>query len=148
MISFQNVSINNKTDILALRIKEDQQSYIETIEESLKERHELTLWKPVGIYNNNQLIGFAMFGLWQENNEERVWLDRFLIDYHFQGQGLGRKSLAAIVKYIRHIYHCQNIYLSLYQDNQVALCLYKSYGFIETEEKDINGENVMVLKKD
>lgn len=147
MVSFQDVNEYNIVEILNLKIKECQQSYIETIEECLKESEELSLWKPVGIYSDDQLIGFAMFGLWNENNEERVWLDRFLIDYRFQGQGLGRKSLDAIVQYIRSIYHCQKIYLSLYQDNQVAYQLYKNYGFIEANEKDIHGEDVMVLKK-
>lgn len=148
MITFQSVSRFNKANILELKIKECQQSFIETIEECLKESDELSLWKPVGIYNDNQLIGFAMFGLWNENGEERVWLDRFLIDYRFQGRGLGKKSLDAIVQYIINIYHCQKIYLSLYKDNQQAYYLYKNYGFIEINEKDINGENIMVLKKD
>ncbi|MEG0592849.1 MAG: GNAT family N-acetyltransferase [Coprobacillus sp.] len=147
MISFQFISQNNNEDILNLKIKPSQESYIETIAQCLKESEELSLWKPVGIYNDNILIGFAMFGLWNENNEERVWLDRFLIDYRFQGQGLGKKALDAIVKYIMNLYHCKSVYLSLYQDNNVAYHLYKSYGFIELDEKDIHGENVMKYEK-
>ncbi|MEG0275457.1 MAG: GNAT family N-acetyltransferase [Coprobacillus sp.] len=148
MITFQGVTRKNREDILKMKIKQHQQSYIETIEECLKESDDLSLWRPVGIYHDNQLIGFAMFGLWNENNEERVWLDRFLIDEGYQGQGLGRRSLEAIVDYIMNIYQCHRIYLSLYQDNQEAYHLYKSYGFIETKEKDVHGENIMVLEKD
>lgn len=78
-IQIKEVNEFNRQEILKLRVKDTQVGYIESVEECLQESEEVSLWRPVGLYRDELLIGFAMYGLWQENGEERVWLDRFLI---------------------------------------------------------------------
>lgn len=86
-----------------------------------------------------------MYGAFEyPNNETRIWLDRFLIDHHFQGKGLGKKMLQALIEHLNKIYNCDRIYLSLYEDNQVALALYQKFGFEFNGELDVNQEKVMV----
>ena len=38
--------------------------------ENLKESDQFPEWKSAGIYDGNQLIGYAMYGRWQDG---RVW---------------------------------------------------------------------------
>ena len=146
-IQIKEVNEFNRQEILKLRVKDTQVGYIESVEECLQESEEVSLWRPVGLYRDELLIGFAMYGLWQENGEERVWLDRFLIAADYQGQGLGKQSLNCLLKHIFDEYQCQYIYLSLYDDNQCAFDLYRKFAFVVNGEKDIHGETVMIKKR-
>lgn len=141
----EDITDKNREEALTLQIKPEQIGFIESVEECLKESEELSLWRPVGIYEDDKMIGFAMYGQWYEEECERVWLDRFLIDQRYQNQGLGRQALRTLITYILLEYGCEKIYLSLYKDNTHALKLYESLGFYFTQEKDIHGEEVMVL---
>lgn len=78
--------------------------------------------------------------------ENRVWLDRFMIDYRFQNKGYGRASLDYLINSLIKEYNCNEIYLSIYEENSHAIKLYKSVGFNFNQEVDDNGEKVMVLK--
>ena len=40
-----------------------------------------------------------------------------------------------------------DIYLSVYEENHVAISLYQSYGFKFNGELDTKGEKIMVLEK-
>ena len=148
MIQFLPVTNKNIKEVLSLKIHEEQLSFIESIEECLKEANELSLWRPVGIYDKHVLIGFAMYGLWKDEGDNgRVWLDRFLIDQRFQGKGYGKKALQAIMNHIYQEYDYPEIYLSLYEDNLIAIRLYQSFGFMFNGEYDIHHEQIMVQKK-
>ena len=142
-----SVTSENYKDILNLKIFEHQSNFIETTEQCLKEAEELSLWKPVGIYVDNVLIGFSMYGKFQnEGTDGRVWLDRFLIDKGYQGRGYAKPVLISLIKLIKSEYNCSEIYLSIYDNNIMAVCLYKNLGFNFNGELDINGEKVMILK--
>lgn len=148
MIQFLPVNSKNKADLLKLTLLPNQIHFIESVEDCLKEAEALPLWKPVGIYENDTLIGFAMYGLWKKEGQHgRVWLDRFLIDQSQQGKGYGKKALIALIQHIFSTYEYDKIYLSLYEDNTVALNLYKKVGFSLNGERDIHNEQIMVLKK-
>lgn len=144
-IQIRPVTNINLDEILQLELLESQQSFIETPEQCLAEAEVYPNFKPVGLYYDEQLVGFAMYGLFQDmNNEDRVWLDRFLIDHRSQGKGLGKKMLQALIEHLADIYDCDKIYLSLYDDNEVALSLYQKFGFTFTGELDTKQEKVMV----
>ena len=148
MIQLIPVSAKNKEEILKLSLLPSQTHFIESVEDCLKEADALPLWKPVGIYDDETLIGFAMYGLWKtEGDHGRVWLDRFLIDQSQQKKGYGKKALIALIQHIFNHYDDEEVYLSLYEDNTVALHLYKKLGFLFNGEKDIHNEQIMVLKK-
>ncbi|MEG2195153.1 MAG: GNAT family N-acetyltransferase [Terrisporobacter sp.] len=145
-ICFKLVNKENIECILNLKIKDNQEGFIESVEECLKEAEELSLWKPVGIYDGHNLIGFAMYGYWEsEGTCGRVWLDRFLIDEKFQGKGYSKPVLKELIKEIHDFYNCDEIYLSLYDDNFVAKSIYEGLGFKFNGELDTKGEKIMVL---
>lgn len=94
---------------------------------------------------NVNIIGFTMYG--EILSEQRVWMDRFLIDQKYQGQGHGKKALSDLIQYLFDRYSCKEIYLSLYPDNQRAFALYCNLGFELNGELDTKGEQIMVLKE-
>lgn len=146
-LKFKNIDSFNYNEAINLKVKESQDGFIETVSECLDEAKELSLWRPVGIYENNIIIGFAMYGLWKnEGSSGRVWLDRFMIGENFQGNGYGKVSLKSIINKITKEYKCSEVYLSIYENNTVAIDLYKKFGFEFTGEVDRNGELVMKLE--
>ncbi|MFE4240150.1 GNAT family N-acetyltransferase [Peribacillus butanolivorans] len=146
-ITINEVTNENVNDILKLEINTKQKSFIETTEQCLEEAMECKYYKPVGLYSDNSLVGFAMYGFFPEEGENgRVWLDRFLIDARYQGLGLGSIMLKALIQRLTKEYNCNEIYLSVIEDNQAALHLYKKFNFTFNGELDINKEKIMVKK--
>lgn len=78
--------------------------------------------------------------------DDRVWLDRFMIDSKYQGKGCGKASLDFLVNHLKNEYNCDELYLSIFEDNKMAIKLYKDFGFKFNGELDYGGEKVMVLK--
>lgn len=144
-LNVRKVDNENFKDILSLKVKNEQIGFIETTKECLDEAKEEIFWRPVGIYDDSTLIGFAMYGCFKEDlKEDRIWLDRFLIDKNFQGKGYGKATLKLLIERLVNEYNCTKIYLSIYDDNVNAIKLYEDLGFKFNGELDINGEKVMV----
>lgn len=63
-------------------------------------------FRSVGFYRDGELVGFVMYGYFQnEEKKGRVWLDRYLIDERFQGQGLGKIMLEILLMHIERAYN-------------------------------------------
>lgn len=137
------ITAKNISEVLSLNTANGQEDFIETTSQYLSEAKEDSRLRPVAIYNRGKIIGFAMYGHFEQ--EHRVWLDRFLIDGRYQNQGFGTKALHTIIRHLSKEYKCDQIYLSVYKDNKPALHMSKKYGFAPNGERDINGEDVMVL---
>lgn len=148
----KEVNDQNHSEVLSLKVSKSQEGFIETVKECLDEASEFHVWRPVGIYDEDIIIGFAMYGFLDEtfdrhfaNGNEQVWFDRFLIDERYQGKGYGSLVLKLLIKRIYEEYECEKIYLSIYEDNEKALEMYKKIGFSFNGEYDTKGEKVMVL---
>ena len=73
-------------------------------------------------------------------------MDRFLIDASFQGKGYGSAAFPLLLERIKEEYQCSEIYLSVFKDNKLAISIYEKNGFRFNGEKDIKGEDIMVLR--
>ncbi len=143
----RDITALNKQEILALRIADNQQHFIESTDQCLAEAELDRRFTPLGLYKDNTAIGFAMYGLFpHEDHSQRVWLDRYLIDERYQQQGLGKYFLQQLIHYLTVKFNCHQIYLSVYDNNAVAIQLYKQFGFMFNGELDDKGEKVMVLE--
>lgn len=146
-LEIRPVTEQNLDEILALRVKREQLGYIESVEECLRDAGECEYYEPAALYLDKTPVGFAMYGLFPNEGEKgRVWLDRLLIDQAFQGKGIGKAALRALLSHLKKIYGCDRIYLSLYENNRAALDLYRKFGFSFIDERDVNGEAVMVKR--
>lgn len=142
-LHFEVVNRENRKEIEELSVSAEQTDFIESVKECLKEAEELRLWRPVGIYDGNTLIGFAMYGYFPKPIPGRVWLDRLLIDKKYQGRGYGKQSVLALLNRLRTEYQCDVVYLSVYETNLHAIHLYQQIGFQFNGEHDIHGERIM-----
>ncbi|ABS39999.1 GNAT family N-acetyltransferase [Clostridium botulinum] len=143
-LHLEEVTIKNWRSIAALKANENQQNFIESNAYSLAEWKFVPDFHPKAIYDNNKLIGFAMYGYFKK--ETRLWLDRFMIDYKYQNKGYGKSSLELLISVMINEYKCNKIYLSTFKDNIGAIKLYEKFGFEFNGEFDENGELIMVLK--
>ena len=72
-----------------------------------------------------------------------IW--RFMIDKKFQGKGFGKKAMDLALEFV-NTFPCgtaKYCWLSYEVDNEAARQLYKSIGFVETDEKD--GEEIVAI---
>ncbi|MCI5774332.1 MAG: GNAT family N-acetyltransferase [Erysipelotrichaceae bacterium] len=142
-----SVTANNRKEVEKLSVFPEQKGFIESVVECLQEADENDAWHPYGIYEDDELVGFTMFGLIEEKKYTRLWFDRLLIDRKYQGKGLAKKAILIILDRIKKEYPNTAIYLSAYEDNLRAIALYQAFGFVFTNELDTKGEKIMILKE-
>ncbi|MCH7322145.1 GNAT family N-acetyltransferase [Solibacillus sp. MA9] len=134
------ITDSNIKEVLDLKISEQQHGFIEPVSLCLADAEKDTRYIPLALYEKGEIIGFSMYGKF----DEQIWLDRYLIDERYQGKGLGSYFLRALVEYLLESYPKQAIYLSVFEQNKVAIQLYQKFGFSFTEELDENGEKIMI----
>ena len=73
-LTVEYINESNYKEILQLKVGKQQEDFIESIEECLKEASQYDKWRPVGIYDGEVPVGFAMYGLFlNEGKNGRVW---------------------------------------------------------------------------
>lgn len=146
-LSWQPIEEGNRDLALTLAVSSAQVGTVEPVADCLREAAELALWRPVLLLADGEAVGFAMYGLWEnEGSDGRLWLDRFFIDRRHQGRGLAKAVLPALIAHLRATYGRSTVYLSVYPNNAPAIRLYEALGFCYNGELDCNGERVMVLE--
>jgi len=138
------VTANNWRSVAALDVATEQQQFIESNAFSLAESLYEENGTSVGLYDGETLVGYAMYG-WYSKKDDSVWLDRFMIDYHFQGNGYAKRFLHLLIQYLQQKFQCKKIYLSLHPENKLAMKLYESFGFHLTGDIDDEGPVVGVV---
>ncbi len=89
-------------------------------------------WTIKAIEHDGLLIGFTMYGLYEEKNSYEIC--RFMIDRKFQGEGYGKQALALIVEEMKKQFSCDKIYLSIEPSNLKGKHVYEKFGFVSTGE--------------
>ena len=137
IIKLQPVTDENREDILALSVREDQ-NFVAANSVSLRQADEANaeqpgIARPFGIYADEKLVGFCMFVFDPENEDEddRYWLWRFMIDRNEQGKGYGQAALQEIIRYFREN-GADRLFLSTEPENELGLHVYHKAGFRET----------------
>ena len=157
MLELKKINRNNVADILNLEVFDNQKSFVATNNSSIIEayiaitenNHVFTF----GIYKHDTPVGFLMIGFDVNSDDEgapkiakgnyNIW--RLMIDKDFQGRGFGKKTMDLALEFI-NTFPCgtaKYCWLSYESDNDVARQLYKSVGFVETDEKD--GEEIVAI---
>ena len=145
-ISFNPITEHNLSSVCALSVCEEQKRFIESNLDSINEAKKLDYWETRAIYSDSTPIGFVMYGY--VPCEDRVWVDRFMIDKAFSGRGFGSKAFSRLIDELFSRFKKDEIYLSVYEENIGALRFYKKLGFVANGERDINNELVLTLLKE
>lgn len=137
-LRLSEVTADNWMEIASLSVNDNQKDFIESNLFSLAQSKFEPEWKSVGLYDGNQLVGYAMHG--RDKTTGDVWLDRFMIDLNFQGKGYASRFLNLLIAEVVRLYACDFIYLSIYPGNTKAQHLYEKYGFVLNGKIDDVGE--------
>ncbi|MEB9898066.1 GNAT family N-acetyltransferase [Bacillus cereus] len=146
-LRISEVTENNWRSVASLKVAKDQQKFIESNAFSLAESKYENNATSLALYDGNTPVGYAMYG-WYSDKNDSIWLDRFMIDFHFQGKGYAKCFLSLLIEYLQQRFKCKKILLSLHPDNNVAQGIYESFGFRLTGDIDDEGPvvgNVMEL---
>ena len=147
-ITLRPIDDSNREAVLALTVREDQ-PFVAPNDVSLRQAAETEaeapgVARPFAIYADEELVGFCMFAFnpEDEDEEDRYYLWRFMIDQRFQGKGFGQAALDAIIRYFKDN-GADRLYLSTEPENERGLHVYHKAGFRETGVID-DGEAIMM----
>lgn len=136
-IHLESVTRDNWENAIKLTVHKEQKTFVPSVSVSLakiyiKPDGDHVEYIPFAIYNEEEMIGFIMFA-YEENTTDMYWINGFLIDEKFQGNGFGRAALHEMVKWIHNKFSiCNQIRLTVNKDNLSAKQLYKNFGFKPT----------------
>ena len=137
-IELRTIDHTNMDDVISLEVFDHQKAFIasnlRSIETAQEEEHR-NIARPFAIYAEDNLVGFCMFAFEPEaeDEEDRYWLWRFMIDRKEQGKGYGQAALDEIISYFRD-HGANQIFLSTEPENECGLHVYHKAGFQETGE--------------
>lgn len=142
MIELRDITPDNHLEVRALAVFPEQQHLVATVDKSLADGF---IWKDAllrAAYHDNTAVGFVCVFPFEENGRRTVNVVRLLIDSRHQGQGLGRALFGSTLKWVESL-SPDRIRISTLPENEVALSLYKSMGFVEAGIED--GEIALYL---
>ena len=144
MITLKPVDKSNYIAIIKLSVHEIQQDFVAPNVFSLAQSKVQPECIPMAIYNDQTLVGFALYCM--DEADQEFWIYRLMIGKEFQGNGYGRQALIKLVEHIQSLdpLH-QSITISFEPDNIAAKTLYESCGFIPDGRIE-DGEIVYMLK--
>ncbi|WP_088344681.1 GNAT family N-acetyltransferase [Bacillus cereus] len=132
-IYLKPIDQSNWEEAIRLSVKEEQQTFIVSNLYSIAEVQFLDNFYANGIYFDEKMIGFTMFGIDPDDNN--YWIYRLMIDEKFQGQGIGKQAIHLVIDEIRRNNNANISIIMIGYDpeNLTAKFVYKKAGFIETE---------------
>ena len=111
-----------------MRVGEHQKNYVASNMYSLVQASYEDGLYPLGIFNEDEMIGFLLYDYDEELNG---WsFSRFMIDIKYQNKGFGRKALEKFLEYFQSKFPNKSLYTSVEIDNDIAIKLYQKYGFV------------------
>ncbi|CAM4311787.1 spermidine acetyltransferase [Bacillus cereus] len=124
---------SNWKEAIRLSVKEKQQTFIASNLYSIAEVQFLDNFYVKGIYLDEKMIGFTMFGI--DSDDNNYWIYRLMIDEKFQGKGIGKQAIYLVIDDIKRNNHTNIslIMIGYAPENLTAKFVYKKAGFIETE---------------
>ena len=136
-IRLMPINDDNRDAVLSLSVREDQ-PFVAPNDVSLRQADEANaenpgVARPFAIYADDRLVGFCMFAFdpEEEDEDDRYWLWRFMIDKNEQDKGYGQAALQEIIKYFRDN-GADRLFLSTEPENERGLHIYHKAGFRET----------------
>ena len=144
MIQLKPVTPENLEAVLALRVKEGQESFVSSVAESLSQAYVYpdTAF-PFAVYDGGEAVGFIMMGFYEAKGYYTLW--KLMIDGEHQGRGYGRAALGLGVAFLKERFGVREVYTGVVPENSAAKELYRSFGFTETGLFE-NGMEEMRLK--
>ncbi len=135
MVHLREITKENLDAVLELKITKEQEAYVSTVAHALAQAwmYRDTAY-PFAIYDDDMLVGFVMMGFYEAKRQYTLW--KLLIDEQYQHRGYGRQAVELVKRYLIDTFGVTEIYLGVHEDNEAAIRLYQSVGFVATGETD------------
>jgi diamine N-acetyltransferase len=133
-LSLRPVTPDNWNAVAQLKVSDDQSNFVAPNSYSLAQAAYEPGNTPVAIYDDETLVGFAMYT--HEPWQGEFGIVRMMIDAQHQGKGYGRQAVLALNAVLRRLPGCDSIILSVVKENVGAWHLYQSIGFVIYEEDE------------
>lgn len=145
-ITLKDLTVENYQQSVKLNVNAEQVGFVAPNVYSIAQSKFYSSWKPTAIYNENEMVGFLMYGEDDDNEgDETIWIIRLMIDFQFQGKGYGKTAMLKLIEHIKSNYDQEELFVSFIPDNSAAKNLYESLGFENTGRIE-NAELVYKLK--
>ena len=139
-ISLREITPENFDECVNLKVADAQKTFVAPNVMSIAQSKIYPTHLPFAVYNDDEMVGFVLYGF--DTEDEKFYLGRLMIDEKFQGKGYGRAATLEVIKELKKIEDCKEIYLSFAPENENAEKLYKSIGFERTGE--LNGSEIVM----
>ncbi|MFE8704158.1 GNAT family N-acetyltransferase [Cytobacillus sp. FJAT-54145] len=146
-ITIEEITKENWEKATEISVHDSQKPFVPTVMESLAYAY-IKPWDdaldPYVLCVNNKIIG-SFYISYSPDSKDNYWIGGFQIDKEYQGKGYGRHSLNKIIDFIK-VNHskCKVISLTVEKENEQAIRLYKSIGFITQNQE--NSYNQVIYK--
>lgn len=118
-----------KTNEMKIKVLKEQEKNLSSKEKIIKHINDNNI-VAFDIYNNKEIIGFAML---KEFDDNSYFLWNYAIDYKYQNKGLGTKSLKELINFMIKEYKMKIMTTTYTYGNNHAKHIYEKVGFIETD---------------
>jgi len=139
-IILREITPENFKECIELKVSDNQKTFVATNLYSIAQSKIYPTHLPFAVYDGDEMVGFVLYGFDEE--EERFYLGRLMIDEKFQGKGYGRAATLEVIERLKQVENCKEIYLSFVPENKNAEKLYESIGFKDTGE--LNGGEIIM----
>jgi len=143
MIALREINRDNFSDVLKLSVLDAQKGYVASNMYSLAEAKAHPECIPLAVYNDDELVGFVMYGM--DFEEKEYWIIRLMIDQEHQKKGYGRAAMRCVLARLLPDKDHDKVYISFVPDNAGAQKLYEQLGFVP-DGRVIDGEIVYCLQ--
>jgi diamine N-acetyltransferase len=133
-LSLRPVTSENWDEVARLEVRDDQSRFVASNSYSLAQAAYEPGNTPVAIYDDDTLVGFALYT--HEPWQGEFGIVRMMIANRYQGNGYGRQAILALNDVLRRLPGCGSIILSVVKENVGAWHLYQSIGFQVYEEDE------------
>ncbi len=133
MIKLTTVTEDNWGEVASLSVKDSQKDYLAPAIGILARGYVYRNCNPriFVIENDEIIVGVALV---REFDEEPLGYDlqQFMIDQRYQGKGYGSQALELILKELKKEHHYDHVEVCVKKTDEVAINLYKKYGFVDS----------------
>ena len=142
MLHLETITKDNWGKAISLRVREDQVNFVASNVVSLAQLNFLENFHAKGVYFGEEMIGFALYGIDEDDHE--YWIYRMMIDQKHQGNGYGKEAIQLVIDDIKRMKedHHLTVTLSYEPANNHAKRIYEKMGFQEVEGFMVDGEQV------
>lgn len=96
----------------------------------------------LAVYHGDDVVGFVMYGL--DPDDGKHWIYRLMVDHKYQGNGYGKATMNEVIRMLREVSDCKEIFAGYKPQNLIAGSLLSSFGFRRTGQM-LQGEYITRL---